>query len=178
VQTALASVPTPRRLANRYTVGLTKTTPTSIALAMERKLTARGATSDQGRPWTPRSRCSVGKQSNKILDDPDIMHTAHEQSIYRGSRYDDKVDLLCRQVDDIAVACLIAEKIARYLWSILIELSFPPTEPPLLYEDNKAAIGMLNVNRATQRSRHIDSGGSTATSSSHVSLVSPTQPDA
>jgi hypothetical protein len=33
---------------------------------------------------------------------------------------------------------------------------FPPSGPTLLYEDNKAAINMVNANRPTERSRHID----------------------
>jgi hypothetical protein len=44
------------------------------------------------------------KHSNKILDDLDIMYTIHERTIYRG-KIDGKVVLLCRQVDDLAVAC-------------------------------------------------------------------------
>jgi hypothetical protein len=38
---AYASAPSPHRLANRHTLGLTMPTPTGIALAMEKKLTAR-----------------------------------------------------------------------------------------------------------------------------------------
>jgi hypothetical protein len=52
------------------------------------------------------------KHINKILDDFDIVYTAHERSIYRGT-IDGKVVLLCRQVDDIAV------ENAKYLQSIL-----------------------------------------------------------
>jgi hypothetical protein len=44
------------------------------------------------------------KHINKILEDLDIVYTTHERSIYRG-KIDGKVVLLCRQVDDLAVAC-------------------------------------------------------------------------
>jgi hypothetical protein len=54
------------------------------------------------------------------------------------------------------IAAVLAAKIAKYLRSILIELGFPPSGPTLLYEDNKAAINMVNANRPTERSRHID----------------------
>jgi hypothetical protein len=46
----------------------------------------------------------VGKHINKILDDFDIVYTTHERSIYRG-KIDGKVVPLCRQVEDLAVAC-------------------------------------------------------------------------
>jgi hypothetical protein len=51
---------------------------------------------------------------------------------------------------------VLAAKIAKYLQFILIELAFPPSGPTLLYEVNKAAINMVNANRPTERSRHID----------------------
>jgi hypothetical protein len=54
------------------------------------------------------------------------------------------------------IAAVLAAKIAKHLRSILIELGFPPSGPTLLYEDNKAAINMVNANRPTERSRHID----------------------
>jgi hypothetical protein len=54
------------------------------------------------------------------------------------------------------IAAVLAAKIAKYLRSILIELGFPPSGPTLLYEDNKAAINMVNANWPTERSRHID----------------------
>jgi hypothetical protein len=44
------------------------------------------------------------KHINKVLDDFDIVSTTHERSIDQG-KIDGKVVLLCRQVDDIAVAC-------------------------------------------------------------------------
>ncbi len=79
------------------------------------------------------------KHINKILDDLDIVYTPHERSIYRG-KIDRKVVLLCRQVDEIAVASsvpttargLIAAKIGKYLRSIFIELGFPHLGPTLL----------------------------------------------
>jgi hypothetical protein len=53
------------------------------------------------------------------------------------------------------IAAVLVAKIAKYLRSILMELAFPPSGPTLLYEDNKAAINMVNANRRTARSRHI-----------------------
>jgi hypothetical protein len=94
------------------------------------------------------------KRINKILDDLDIVYATYERSIYRGT-IGEKVVLLCRQSDDIAVTCsdptvaqgfreflaaVLVTKIAMYLLSILIELGFPPSKPALLYTDNKAAI--------------------------------------
>jgi hypothetical protein len=38
----------------------------------------------------------------------------------------------------------------KYLRSILIELGFPPFGPTLVYEDNKAAINMVNANWPTE----------------------------
>jgi hypothetical protein len=54
------------------------------------------------------------------------------------------------------IAAVAAAKIAKYLRSIRAELGFPQTEPTPLYEDNIAAIKMINANRPTPRSRHID----------------------
>jgi hypothetical protein len=54
------------------------------------------------------------------------------------------------------VAAVLATKIAKYLRSILIELGFPPSGLTLLYEDSKATINIVNANRPTKRSRHID----------------------
>jgi hypothetical protein len=53
------------------------------------------------------------------------------------------------------IAAVLAAKIAKYLRSILIQRDFPPG-PTLFYEDNKAAINMVNANRSTVRFRHID----------------------
>jgi hypothetical protein len=50
----------------------------------------------QGHPET-------GALISKILDDLDIVYTTHERSIYRG-KIGGKVVLLCRQVEDLAVA--------------------------------------------------------------------------
>jgi hypothetical protein len=55
------------------------------------------------------------KHTNKILDDLDIMYTTHERSIYRGT-IDGKVVLLCRQVDDIAVAYSCGARVNRFDW--------------------------------------------------------------
>ena len=54
------------------------------------------------------------------------------------------------------LAAVHAAKIAKYLRSILAELGYPQREPTTLYEDNAAAILMINASRPTSRSRHID----------------------
>jgi hypothetical protein len=146
----------PRSTVHAFVLCLTMPTPTSIALAMIRKLTARWC-------YQCSSPCRDTPKPgiNEILDDPDFVYTTHEQRIYRGTM-DDKVNLLCRQVDDIAVACsnltvaqgLIAAKIARILCSNLIQVGLPPSGLTLLYEDNKAAISMVNANRPSEGSRH------------------------
>jgi hypothetical protein len=52
------------------------------------------------------------------------------------------------------IAAVHAAKIAKYLRSILLELGYPQTSPTKLYEDNAAAILMVNAQRPTPRSRH------------------------
>ena len=54
------------------------------------------------------------------------------------------------------VAAVSAAKTAKYLHSVLSELGFPQSGPTILYEDNQAAIAMVNENKPTTRSRHID----------------------
>ena len=54
------------------------------------------------------------------------------------------------------LAAVHAAKIAKYLRSILSELSYPQTDPTSLYKDNAASILMINSSRPTPRSRHID----------------------
>ena len=54
------------------------------------------------------------------------------------------------------IAAVHAAKIAKYLRSILLELGYPQVNPTTLYEDNAAAILMINSSRPTPRSRHID----------------------
>jgi hypothetical protein len=54
------------------------------------------------------------------------------------------------------IAAVHAAKIAKYLRSILSELGYPQDRPTTLYEDNAAAILMINASRPTSRSRHID----------------------
>jgi hypothetical protein len=53
-------------------------------------------------------------------------------------------------------AAVHAAKIAKYLRSVLAELGFPCTGPTPLYEDNQAAIAMVNESRPTPRVRHLD----------------------
>ena len=54
------------------------------------------------------------------------------------------------------LAAVHAAKIAKYLRSILLELGYPQIGPTTLFEDNAAAILMVNANRPTPRARHID----------------------
>jgi len=54
------------------------------------------------------------------------------------------------------VAAVHAAKAARYLRSILKDLGFAQEQPTILYEDNEAAIAMINQRKPTTRSRHID----------------------
>jgi len=54
------------------------------------------------------------------------------------------------------IAAVDAAKMVKYLRSILIELGFPPAGPTTLFEDNQAAIEMINHNKPTARSRHVD----------------------
>jgi hypothetical protein len=53
-------------------------------------------------------------------------------------------------------AAVHAAKIAKYLHSVLDELGFPCSGPTPLYEDNQAAIAMVNESRPTPCVRHID----------------------
>jgi hypothetical protein len=53
-------------------------------------------------------------------------------------------------------AAVIASKLAKYFRSILSELGLPPSLPTPLYEDNEAAIAMINENCPTPRVRHLD----------------------
>jgi hypothetical protein len=54
------------------------------------------------------------------------------------------------------IAAVHAAKIAKYLCSVLEELGFVQKRATPLYEDNQAAIAMINENKPTTRSRHID----------------------
>ncbi|KAI2511653.1 Reverse transcriptase (RNA-dependent DNA polymerase) [Fragilaria crotonensis] len=54
------------------------------------------------------------------------------------------------------LAAVHAAKIAKYLRSILSELGYAQLGPTTLFEDNAAAILMVNASRPTPRARHID----------------------
>jgi hypothetical protein len=45
---------------------------------------------------------------------------------------------------------------AKYLQSVLDDFGFPQDGPTPLYEDNMAAIAMINERKPTPCSRHID----------------------
>jgi hypothetical protein len=53
-------------------------------------------------------------------------------------------------------AAVTAAKQAKYFRSILEELGLPQSAPTALFEDNQAAIAMINENRPTPRVRHLD----------------------
>jgi hypothetical protein len=54
------------------------------------------------------------------------------------------------------IAAVQAAKIAKHLRSILFELGYVQPGPTVLFEDNQAAILMINPSRLRPRSRHID----------------------
>jgi len=54
------------------------------------------------------------------------------------------------------VAAVHAAKVARDLRSVLKDLGFAQEHATILYEDNQAAIAMINQRKPTTRSRHID----------------------
>ena len=54
------------------------------------------------------------------------------------------------------IAAVQAGKICKYLRSVLDEFGFPQDGPTTIYEDNQAAVAMVNENKPTPRSRHID----------------------
>jgi hypothetical protein len=96
--------PTPRCLPNRHPFGLTTPTPTGIALAMERRLTVRWCYQCLS-PYrdTPKLvLCGKAHQQDPRRPRCRLHHTRAKYL----PRHDRRVVLLlCRQVDDIAVAC-------------------------------------------------------------------------
>jgi hypothetical protein len=54
------------------------------------------------------------------------------------------------------IAAVHAGKVTKYLRSVLRELGVLLSAPTVLHIDNQAAIAMINENKPTQRSRHID----------------------
>jgi hypothetical protein len=54
------------------------------------------------------------------------------------------------------ITAISAAKIIKYLRSILQDLDLLQTEPTLLYIDNQATMHMINDDKPTPRSRHID----------------------
>jgi hypothetical protein len=54
------------------------------------------------------------------------------------------------------IAAVSAAKTAKYLRSVLADLGESQSGPTPLYEDNQAAIHMINDSRPTPRSRHVD----------------------
>jgi Reverse transcriptase (RNA-dependent DNA polymerase) len=54
------------------------------------------------------------------------------------------------------IAAVTASKAVKYLRSILEQLGCPQVDPTPIYEDNEAAIEMINAFKPTPRARHID----------------------
>ena len=54
------------------------------------------------------------------------------------------------------IAAVHAGKVAKYLRSVLSDLGYQQNGPTPIYEDNQAAIAMINHDKPTPRSRHID----------------------
>ena len=54
------------------------------------------------------------------------------------------------------IAAVTAAKKIKYIQSVLDELGIPESGPTPIYEDNKPAIKIINANKPTGRSRHID----------------------
>ena len=54
------------------------------------------------------------------------------------------------------IAAVTAAKNVKYMRSILEELGHPMEGPTPIYEDNQSAIEIINANKPTGRSRHID----------------------
>jgi len=54
------------------------------------------------------------------------------------------------------IAAVYTAKAVKHLHSVLSDLGLLPLKPSIIYEDNKAAIDMINDSKPTTRSRHID----------------------
>jgi Reverse transcriptase (RNA-dependent DNA polymerase) len=54
------------------------------------------------------------------------------------------------------ICAVQAGKTVKYLRTVLHDLGFTPQGPTIIYEDNQAAIAMINSSKPTPRSRHID----------------------
>jgi Reverse transcriptase (RNA-dependent DNA polymerase) len=62
----------------------------------------------------------------------------------------------CSSTEAEFVAAVQLAKVVKYLRSILHQLNYSQTDPTPIYEDNQAAIAMINSTKPTPRSRHID----------------------
>ena len=70
------------------------------------------------------------------------------------TKFQDTIALSSTEAEFIA-AC-DAGKNCLYIRSILDDLDIPQEHATLVYEDNKAAIGMANAGRPTKRTKHVD----------------------
>jgi Reverse transcriptase (RNA-dependent DNA polymerase) len=62
----------------------------------------------------------------------------------------------CSSTEAEFVAAVQLAKVIKYLRSILHQLTYTQTDPTPIFEDNQAAIAMINSTKPTPRSRHID----------------------
>ena len=53
------------------------------------------------------------------------------------------------------IAANACAKVAKYVHMVMTDLGCAPAEPSPIWEDNGAAVKIVNQNRPTQRSRHI-----------------------
>jgi hypothetical protein len=62
----------------------------------------------------------------------------------------------CSSTEAEFVAAVQLAKVVKYLRSILHQLAYTQTDPTPIFEDNQAAIALINSTKPTPRSRHID----------------------
>ena len=72
--------------------------------------------------------------------------------------YRSRTQSICAQSSTEAelIAANSAAKVTKYLRFVLRELGYTQTDPTPIYEDNDSAIKIVNHNRPTDRSRHIE----------------------
>jgi len=72
--------------------------------------------------------------------------------------YRSRTQSICAQSSTEAelIAANAAAKVTKYLRFVLHELGYTQSEPTPIYEDNDSAIKIVNHNRPTDRSRHIE----------------------
>jgi hypothetical protein len=83
-----------------------------------------------------------------------LVYTLCGAAVYYKSKLQPTMSTSSTEVEFIAA--VMAAKFARYLCSILYKISCLQPAPTVLYADNQATILMINANRPTTRSCHID----------------------